>query len=358
MSARQLGISAAGSAGHRWFRVVSLAVAGLLLGLPLLRAQDDQKPDETPAKADETAGATPAKADEPEEITLTTEDGLILKASYYAGANGQDSIPVVLLHGFKGSRKDFAEMAPKLQKDLGCAVLVPDLRGHGDSTKMKNGGILNPARLKQRDFAAMASQDMAAIRLFLLEENNGQGKTPRLNMNKLCVVGVGMGAGVALEFARNDWNSSPVGRFQTGGFCKALVLISPELRSAHGVSLLEILKDENVRSQPSVMLLFGKDGSKAKDAERVNKLLEPAHRLSGSTDKTDKPDKDKKDEQSLFYVPLETALQGSNLLTENSLGVPDLIKQFVSRRLIECKAAKKYKWKLLRKDPYVKEPGE
>ena len=63
MSARQLRISAAGSSGRRWFRVVSLAVAGLLLGLPVLCAQEE-KQEEPPAKADETATATPPKADE------------------------------------------------------------------------------------------------------------------------------------------------------------------------------------------------------------------------------------------------------------------------------------------------------
>ena len=274
-------------------------------------------------------------------------------ASYYAGTNGKDSIPVVLLHDYKGSRKDFAELAPMLQKDLGCAVLVPDLRGHGDSTKMKNGTKLDVSKFRPAQWANMASQDMAAIRLYLLEENNGQGKAPKLNLNKLCVVGVGMGAGVALEFARNDWNSSRVGRFQTGEFCKALVLVSPEVRTSHSLNLLEILKDENVRSQPSVMLLFGKDGSKAKDADRVNKLLEPAHRLAGKLSKEEQADL-----QTLYYVPLDTALKGPNLLTEKSLGAPDLIKQFISRRVVECKAAKKYKWTPLRKDPYTPEPGE
>ena len=49
---------------------------------------------------------------------------------------------MILLHGFKGSRKDFTQkdgLAAFLQEKLGCAVIVPDLRGHGDSTRIKVG---------------------------------------------------------------------------------------------------------------------------------------------------------------------------------------------------------------------------
>ena len=64
-----------------------------------------------------------------------------MKATYYPGTKDEESIPVILLHGFKGNRKDFTKedegLAWFLQKNLGCAVIVPDLRGHGDSTKVR-----------------------------------------------------------------------------------------------------------------------------------------------------------------------------------------------------------------------------
>ena len=69
---------------------------------------------------------------------------------------------------------------------------------------------------------------MVAIRNFLIDENNGGGKSPRLNLNKLCIVGAGMGATVAAEFARDDWNLGPAGPWQMGTFTKALVMLSPE----------------------------------------------------------------------------------------------------------------------------------
>ena len=130
-----------------------------------------------------------------------------LAATYYPGTKGKDSPVVVLLHGYKGSRKDFAELAPELQTSLGCAVLAPDLRGHGES---KNG--LTPEKMPPRQFAAMARRDMAAVMDFLRQENNGDskaGKAPQANLNKLCLLGADMGASVALDFARLDWKRNP-----------------------------------------------------------------------------------------------------------------------------------------------------
>ena len=36
-----------------------------------------------------------------------------------------------MLHGWKGNRTEYADLASFLQTQHGHAVLVPDLRGHG-----------------------------------------------------------------------------------------------------------------------------------------------------------------------------------------------------------------------------------
>ncbi len=115
--------------------------------------------------------AEPAK---PEEIELTTDDGLELKATYFPGGNAQESIPVLLLHAFKGNRKDFTKedegLAPFLQKELGCAVIVPDLRGHGDSTKIrvseKRMDDLKGKKLSPAHISAMVREDARAVKDF------------------------------------------------------------------------------------------------------------------------------------------------------------------------------------------------
>lgn len=51
------------------------------------------------------------------------------------GSAGQSSEPpLVLVHGFTGHRDDFVEIAPELAKKR--RVIVPDLRGHGDSVSV------------------------------------------------------------------------------------------------------------------------------------------------------------------------------------------------------------------------------
>jgi pimeloyl-ACP methyl ester carboxylesterase len=40
--------------------------------------------------------------------------------------------PVLLLHGWPGDRGDYREVVPRL---AGCDVIVPDLRGFGESDK-------------------------------------------------------------------------------------------------------------------------------------------------------------------------------------------------------------------------------
>ena len=70
------------------------------------------------------------------------------------------------------------------------------------------------------------------------------------------------------------------------------------------------------------------------------------------------PPPDKKELKNLFFVPLDTKLQGTKLLDEKSLDAAKFVKQFIARRLIKAEEAKSYKWVRLRKDPYVAEKGE
>lgn len=61
-----------------------------------------------------------------------SRDGLRLYARDYAGASGGSRLPVVCLHGFTRSSKDFEEVAPRLAAN-GRRVLALDVRGRGRS---------------------------------------------------------------------------------------------------------------------------------------------------------------------------------------------------------------------------------
>ncbi len=278
----------------------------------------------------------------PEDVTLTTADGLRLVLTYYPGAKGKQSIPLVLLHAWKRNRTDYTkDLAPFLQ-GKGYAVVVPDLRGHGDSTRLINAlgkeETLNAAAMPQNQFALMVTQDMKAVKEFLWERNN----YGELNLDKLCLVGAEMGASIALDFALYDAEGyeqrTPVyGPLQLGRFVKALVLISPEI-SFKGLSLRPAMKNPAVRGEISILIFAGKKDERALDeAKRVYALFERDH---------PKPDPDKKaEQQSLFLSLPDTNLQGANIFAEKKLKADEILAAFVNLRLEKNDAARTWVWK-------------
>src|SRR5436190_4465441 len=143
---------------------------------------------------------------EPAEVRLESVDGvskLVMHCTYYqsplvADDNGKSAIPILLLHGRGGTRGDDAFLAKYLQEQ-GHAVLVPDLRGHGDSSELIVGAArvkLNPDKMKKPDFNLMV-KDLEAVKSWLLEMNNAE----ELNMELLVVVGSDMSSVTAMNFA-------------------------------------------------------------------------------------------------------------------------------------------------------------
>jgi pimeloyl-ACP methyl ester carboxylesterase len=324
---------------------------GLSLGLrPGICRADDPPADQPPA-AQQNSDDLP----KPEELDRNISDGLTMKVTYFPGTKGQESIPVILLHGFKGSRKDFFEddgLASILQKQLGCFVIVPDLRGHGDSTKV--AGLpkpLNPKTMKPAEYSRMIP-DLRTLKDFLWKKHNEKA----LNMNKLAVVGVDMGAMVGLGYAIDDscgyeWGKPKIGGLQLGKFVKAIVFVSPNT-TVKGLDLplikREALKvDSDVFERLSVMTVFGnKDIPRAKEAKTLYDLFEKARAPETS------PDLDIKKRTLFFFPKIDTKLQGAKLLTEPSLELPRKITDFLRWRLVEYpKTKEKWGWSELKK-PY------
>lgn len=226
-----------------------------------------------------------------------TQDGVHLSATYYPGAAGRNSIPVVLLHGKNGSRNDFNEIIPELTKK-GMAVLVPDLRGHGKSTtrtviEYQNANAATPSppqegdgaflpaddsgfyqRRPRRspsgqqreqmipitkdveykvgdftddDYLAMAEYDLALLRAFLVFENNNE----RLNLNKLSLVGIEMGASLAVVWAERDWGKRPPVRQ-----LKTVTLVSPVANQVTG-----LFAGKALREGVAFMIVVGQNSS-------------------------------------------------------------------------------------------------
>jgi pimeloyl-ACP methyl ester carboxylesterase len=291
------------------------------------------------AKADDKPGEN--KIPDPVNIDLETSDGLQLKATYYgtnpANADRKNSVPIIMLHGWKGSRADFSGLALEMQ-GRGCAVLVPDLRGHGKSTQIKRDGNLfniDQANLRKGDIELMVTQDLEALKTFLMDRNNAG----ELNIEKLCVLGNEMGATIAVQWALYDWHWPQLPTVKQGQDVKALILISPQL-NFHGVGMSEALGTPLLQTGLSVLLIVGEKNSKKDEANRINK------RIGAGRPKPSNDPKEMEDRQDLFLAVVNgTSLQGPNIFNDTTI-LPQLaakdgvVSQFVEWRLVD----KKFPW--------------
>jgi pimeloyl-ACP methyl ester carboxylesterase len=291
-----------------------------------------------------SAGIRPAKAAS-EPVTIVTRDGVQLHLTYFPStqrkgtADAKQVSPVVLLHDHKETGAIYNSLAQKLQAAGGgkarqpsFAAITVDLRGHGESTKQlfRDGSQVNidAAKLNKQAVLGMAAYDMEAVRSFLIEKNDAG----ELNLNKLCIVGAGIGANVAVNWSLQDWRTPPLAIGKQGQDVKALVLLSPRW-SNNGLSFQGPLKFGPLRENVAWMLVYGAEDPKVKiDVERIRKQLARSHPES--------KDPAAKAKSSLQVEAFPTKLQGSTLLTR--LGAP--VEQKIIDFLIQHVAKVQYPW--------------
>ena len=122
------------SVSGRWFASVTrLRWAALLAAVMLLACSAFVS---RVSAADNKAQDEKEKILPPEDLMLQTGDGLGLALTYYPGTKGKETIPIVLLHMWKQNRNDYKGLARVLQA-VDYAVIMPDLRGHGQSTRLR-----------------------------------------------------------------------------------------------------------------------------------------------------------------------------------------------------------------------------
>lgn len=315
---------AATRCGH-WRRGSSaLVLAAVMLGLLAVAAAAAQPPSQP-------SGSAREKLPQPEQIggnDLLTRDGVQLKATFYPSNKGKDAVPVILLHMWKGDRKEYSSLAPLLHQE-GHAVLVPDLRGHGESTTQitapGRSQPLDAAKFRLDDFARIVTYDMEALKSFLMKKNNAG----ELNIEKLCVVGGEMGASVALNWAQYDWSWPMLPDKKQGQDVKALVLISPEL-NFHGLDVSKAMWHPDVRSQLSLLIIVGKGDRRADaDARQIYGVFARFHPEPPEAKASDAS------QQDLFFAALDTKLQGTKMLGVQGINVESGIVGFIDRRLVQ-----------------------
>jgi len=254
----------------------------------------------------------------PKSLSLTTADGVTLRMMYFPSDKGKEAVPVILLHEWQGQASPYAAIVKSLW-DAGCAVVVPEFRGHGGSKEQVIGGQkreFDVSRMGKADVMSMITGDLEAVKKFLVEENNAQ----RLNLNALTLIGIREGAILASHWAVRDLNFPSVGALKQGQDVKAMVLISPE-RIIKGVSLDETINDRLFVQLP-FQIIVGSSSRQASDTQRFHKKLEGLKKRMSRGEVAD-----------LQYEVLNTSLDGPSLINDVP-GVIEKVKKFVDTTMI------------------------
>lgn len=155
-------------------------------------------------------------------VRLTTMDKVHLAANYYPPRSKTKRAPaIILIHDAGGHRKGLQPMAEYLNKK-GFAILLLDLRSHGDSRTEK----LDWSKLDERSRTtqwAFASRDMAAAAKFLRTQKG-------VHTANLTVIGLGAGSSLAVRHAQDDEN------------VRSTVLLNPP-EKALGLNMANALTD-------------------------------------------------------------------------------------------------------------------
>jgi len=294
------------------------------------------------------AEATSDKPAKPEELVLATTDGIDLYAWYYPARVAEDDSPkatVILLHDLEGSHRSVEPLAMALQS-AGCDVVAPDLRGHGGSTN-RGGGDVDLRLLKKADFELMAAtrggqiRDQSAIRGDVETVRNWikrKAEDGKLDMNRLFVVGSGLGAAVAAAWTAEDANWPAGTKGDQGRQVRGLVLISPAW-TTRGFSISGPLANDAVRADVPVMVIAGRadrDATKVFDQLKRQRLTSWfQQRSDGTKDKAAKLEDPAK--ASLFFFEFDSTRTADALASDRTLNPATVIGKFFGMALARPK---------------------
>ena len=276
--------------------------------------------------------AEPVRLNQPD---FMTDDQVRLSGLYYKGNADESTIPVILLHKKEGKKEDWQELAQFLA-EKGLAVLVPDLRGYGESVTAfiedySFGGEqpvirqnqYNAQNFSPDDWDAMRSADGHFWIRFLVYLHNKK----MINIRKLVMIGDGYGAAVAGSWLLEDWKApSP----KKGQFTRGLLMISPDADS-----VFEKLGGSKTTAGKLMYKIFvgGLDQERLKAAESIGLQLA---REKSSVD------------PEMRKVPVEnckTEKQDMPLLKASAFNMPEQILQFVTD---QCQSGQEQKWQAVK----------
>lgn len=260
---------------------------------------------------------------------------------------GKSVAPFILVHDWTRSRNDLLRLAFFLQSQ-GHAVIVPDLRGHGESVRV--AGMAEPidhTKFKKAEQAS-AVGDIDQCKRFLQEKNN-EGL---VNIDLLNVIAVGDSSHLAIAWAIADWSWEPVGGIKQGKDVKSLVLFSPSSRFA-GSSLKKLAKSPLISGRDSpplpMLVIWGGQSDSAEGCSDFVNLLRKNRPEVGAN----QSDATRWQTQNLFDLEAPTSMEGYQLAGNPNAGqIWIFANNFVSQKVMKFR--KQFSWQVRGADAILK----
>ena len=183
----------------------------------------------------------PAGAASTQRVTLRTDDGATLAATWYEPSS-RPAPAVILVHMLHRSRRDWDALGHRLAGE-GIGALAVDLRGHGESER-----YAMPDAAAETGYAPLVL-DVKAARRFLASRGDVQ-------QSRVGVVGASLGANLAALAAVADPTVA------------SLVLLSPSL-DYRGLRIEPALK--KIGARPVLLVASGDDPYAARSARELKK---------------------------------------------------------------------------------------
>ncbi|MCS6976075.1 MAG: alpha/beta hydrolase [Gemmatales bacterium] len=313
----------------------------------------------------ETASAQSIK----ERVEIPTDDSVMLVGDWYPSGKGKNGPVVVLCHaigpGKEGAKRQDWEKLPELLQKEGYHVLTFDFRGYGDSTRLieklrywTTPGRLTPAgfrannppaTISSRDWRSDAhllwlGNDLLAVKKWLNIKNNAE-ECNSANICLICAEQTGVLAELFLynEYCdpnrdkANDWSKPmlPAQRNPSkweGEDYTHLILLSMPDRLGTRV-YRNLLRERMIaltrKRAFDTLTIYGADDTQIKNFwNDAIKWIKPEAELK-ELEKTGR-----------YEVP-KTKLAGTNLVTNEALGVDKVIVDYLNKFMSKSKPWKR-----------------
>ncbi|MDT8716777.1 alpha/beta hydrolase [Clostridium sp. 19966] len=195
-----------------------------------------------------------------EKIKLLSEDGLKLNARYIGGKN-EGNINVILVHGYSSYGLEMAEYARYYNEELGYNILVPDLRGHGES----QGNYIGFGWHDRKDIIKWIN--------YLIERNGEDAQ--------IILHGVSMGAGTVLMTSGEELNKNVKFIVADCSYTSAKAILKYQLKRMYRLPSFPIIQITSLMSKFRARYFFGE----ASALNQVKKSKVPILFIHGDSDR-------------------------------------------------------------------------